>query len=41
MRTIEEALAAWDKDANLPICVACGTQYTSHQASCIVCLDER
>lgn len=40
--TISEASrAAWDADADLPICTACGTQYPAPRDECPICEDER
>jgi rubrerythrin len=33
--------AAWDEDADLPICTACGTQYPAAREDCPICEDDR
>lgn len=33
--------AAWDEDADLPICTACGAQYPAAREDCPICEDDR
>jgi hypothetical protein len=33
--------AAWEEDADLPICTACGTQYPAAREDCPICEDDR
>ena len=39
--SVQASHVAWDADADLPICTACGTQYPAPRDECPICEDER